>query len=91
MKRFSDFTQFILLLLFFILLSILFPYLKGPAPTPVESAASGSRQVWECGFGPQSTEGVKAASIRLATFRQKQKNQKSWTESITFSRPTFLV
>lgn len=42
MQRFPDFIKFILLLLFFIIISILFPYLKGPAPTQVESGASES-------------------------------------------------
>lgn len=42
MQRFPDFIKFILLLLFFIIFSTLFPYLKGPAPTPVEGGASES-------------------------------------------------
>ncbi|WP_165328975.1 hypothetical protein [Brevibacillus agri] len=33
---------------------------------------------------------LKVAGIRLATFQQKQKEQKSWTGNIAFSRPTFL-
>jgi len=34
---------------------------------------------------------LKVAGIRFATLQQKQKNQKSWTENITFLRPTFLL
>ncbi|SUA95145.1 transposase [Paenibacillus thiaminolyticus] len=32
---------------------------------------------------------LKVAGIRLVTFLQKRKNKKSWTENLTFSRPTF--
>ncbi|WP_212950676.1 hypothetical protein, partial [Paenibacillus cookii] len=31
----------------------------------------------------------KVAGIRLATFLQKRQNKKSWTENMTFFRPTF--
>lgn len=32
---------------------------------------------------------LKVAGIRHATFRQKRQNKKSWTENMTFFRPTF--
>ncbi|MEK4358805.1 IS1182 family transposase [Paenibacillus sp. FSL M7-1455] len=32
---------------------------------------------------------LKVAGIRLATFLQKRQNKKSWTENMTFFRPTF--
>ncbi|BFH62579.1 IS1182 family transposase [Paenibacillus azoreducens] len=32
---------------------------------------------------------LKVAGIRSATFLQKRQNKKSWTENMTFSRPTF--